>query len=508
MRHSQMDKSQVTSPPAVVVRVERGAAAFEEKSFTETFCIGRHESCQVRLNDHDVSRNHTEVAFEEGRWWIRDLLSTNGTYVDGVKITRVPLSHRAKVELGVDGPVLALEIQGAAAADLTQPRPAGKPKPEDLSLTQYADQYFSGKAPENAGEHTLMMHRAFAHVQKKQKRTYFAIIAVVVALLLGIGGYAGWQGRKKDKRHDELAREMRKMFYQMKELELEISRLNRDVALAGNSNIVAARRNHARLNELNRNYDYFVDELGLYKKTMNADERIIFHLARKFGECELDMPPDFVQEVRYYIEQWQSTGRLERAVRRAEQNGYTSRIAQRMLEQALPPEFFYLALQESDFDLNNCGPPTRFGIAKGMWQFIPATAQQYGLLTGPLVDRRQPDPRDERHDFEKSTAAAARYLKFIYDTDAQASGLLVMASYNWGEERVIKRIKLMPPNPRERNFWRLLQDYRRDLPQETYDYVFKIFSAAVIGANPKLFGFDFNNPLARIAAANDSNAGN
>jgi hypothetical protein len=36
------------------------------------------------------------------------------------------------------------------------------------------------------------------------------------------------------------------------------------------------------------------------------------------------------------------------------------------------------------------------------------------------------------------------------------------------------------------------------VPKETYNYVFYIFSAAVIGENPKLFGFDFDNPLAAI----------
>jgi pSer/pThr/pTyr-binding forkhead associated (FHA) protein len=503
MRQSKIDKSQVISPPAVVVRIEGGEAAFEEKRFTETFCIGRHESCQVRLNHHDVSRNHTEVAFEAGRWWIRDLLSTNGTYVDGQKITRVPLSRKARVELGVDGPVLTLELESFAAADLTEAKPISPSQPE-ASLTQYVDHYFSGAAPENAGEHTMMMHQAFAHVQKKQKRLYFGIIAVVVALLLGVGGYALYREKKIGDQH-RLAREI---FYQMKELEIEISRLNREVALAGNSNIVAARRNRARFNELNRNYDYFVDELGLYKKKMKEDERIIFRMARKFGECEVDLPPDFVQEVRYYLDQWRSTNSLEEAIRRAERAGYTPRIAQRLIEQSLPVQFYYLALQESKFDVNICGPPTRYGFAKGMWQFIPATAQQYGLVTGPLVDLRVTDPHDDRHDFEKATAAAAKYLRFIYDTDAQASGLLVMASYNWGENKVLERIRTMPENPHERNFWRLLQNYRADIPQETYEYVFRIFSAAVIGENPRLFGFDFDNPLAHVAETFGHHPGN
>jgi hypothetical protein len=45
----------------------------------------------------------------------------------------------------------------------------------------------------------------------------------------------------------------------------------------------------------------------------------------------------------------------------------------------------------------------------------------------------------------------------------------------------------------------LLERYRNDVPDQTYDYVFSIVSAAVIGENPRLFGFPFDNPL--VAAA-------
>ena len=69
----------------------------------------------------------------------------------------------------------------------------------------------------------------------------------------------------------------------------------------------------------------------------------------------------------------------------------------------------------------------------------------------------------------------------------------LMASYNWGENRIRKLIKQMPENPRERNFWALLK--KHNIPDETYNYVYYIFSAAVIGENPRLFGFDFDNPL-------------
>jgi hypothetical protein len=71
-----------------------------------------------------------------------------------------------------------------------------------------------------------------------------------------------------------------------------------------------------------------------------------------------------------------------------------------------------------------------------------------------------------------------------------------MASYNWGPRNIRDRIRAMPQNPRERNFWALLKHH--EIPAETYDYVFYIFSAIVIGENPALFGFDFDNPLAII----------
>lgn len=112
-----------------------------------------------------------------------------------------------------------------------------------------------------------------------------------------------------------------------------------------------------------------------------------------------------------------------------------------------------------------------------------------------LVAQQVYDPGDERFNFPKATSAAARYIKDIYKTDAQASGLLVMASYNWGEGNIINLLRRMPENPRDRNFWNLLNNYRDKFPDETYNYVYYIFSAAVIGENPRLFGFDFDNPL-------------
>ncbi|HQF42933.1 MAG TPA: hypothetical protein PK073_08455, partial [Ignavibacteriaceae bacterium] len=64
-----------------------------------------------------------------------------------------------------------------------------------------------------------------------------------------------------------------------------------------------------------------------------------------------------------------------------------------------------------------------------------------------------------------------------------------------GENNFRRLVNELPEDPKQRNFWNLLVKYRERIPDETYNYVFYIFSAAVIGENPRLFGFDFDNPL-------------
>jgi len=279
-------------------------------------------------------------------------------------------------------------------------------------------------------------------------------------------------------------------------MDVEIAGVERLVQDANSRQGMARIRDlQAKRKEMEANYNRFLSTLHVYDSKMSEQDRLILRVARIFGECELTVPREFMAEVKNYIGKWQSTGRLRDGIVKAREKGYTGRIVQEFLAQDLPPQFFYLALQESGFDPFICGPPTYKGIAKGMWQFIPETALAYGLRLGPLVDFRRPDPADDRTNWDKATVAAARYIKFIYSTDAQASGLLVMASYNWGEGKVVRLIQSMPQNPRDRNFWQLILKHRNELPQETYDYVLYIVSAAVVGENPRLFGFDFDNPL-------------
>ncbi len=473
--------------PIFHVHIEKGDSTGQDYSFSEAFRIGRGSKCQVRLTDSVVSRQHVEILFIGDQLWIQDLGSANGTFIGDRRIEREPLKSGTRIRLGPNGPLLFITLEEADRTKKTE---------TDLhSLTYYRNHYLKDTDDGNAGEHTMMIRQAFSQVQKKQKGKYFIIIGMTICLLIGVGIFATvkhYQLKKQRKLAENI-------FYNMKAMELEFSELLQIARETKNKKIIAkVDRYKIKRREMEKNYDRFIDALKIYKKGMTPQNRLILQTARAFGECEINLPPAFAGEVLRYIRKWQSSQRLENAIMRAKKNGYMKIIDHMMASYDLPSEFFYLALQESNFNKNAVGPKTRWGIAKGMWQFIPDTARRYGLKTGPLVNQNKPDPQDERQNPQKSTLAAAKYLRDIYDTDAQASGLLVMASYNWGENRVIKLIRKIPKNPRQRNFWNLLLNYKEKIPKQTYDYVFYIFSAAVIGENPRLFGFNFDNPLAAV----------
>ncbi len=456
--------------------------------FEKPFHIGRDPECEVQVQDPLVSRRHAIVSPVGGEWSVRDLHSSNGMFVAGHRVETVPIGNGLTLSLGADGPLLAFNPEAQA------PRPPAKAAQqspdEGTVLDGLADRYFGSASEEELGSRTLMIRRAFQKVQQQQKRRYRWVIAGVALAGLCAAVYA-FYGNRQLSEQQALAQEL---FYSMKALDVDIARVEQLVAQSGNpqgQSQVAKYMDQRR--QMESNYERFLT--GLYDRRLTEKERLILQVTRKLGECELAAPPEYIREVTRYIEKWQSTGRFARAVKMAQDLGYTKKIAAEFVAQDLPPHFFYLAMQESDFNAFRSGPKTRWGIAKGMWQFIPETGARFGLKIGPLAEQPRPDPQDERLNWEKATRAAAQYVKELYATDAQASGLLVMASYNWGEHRVIDLVRKMPPNPRERNFWKLLELYRNRLPIETYDYVFYIVSAAVIGENPRLFGFPFDSPL-------------
>jgi len=458
----------------------------QHRSFTSRFVVGRGEDCTIRLAAPDVSRHHLEIFPDDECWWVCDLGSSNGTRINGRPIGRLQLTGTITLELGPYGP----RIRVTAVPPTLSP---GKEKA--ASLADVSRHYFDAASGKPAGEHTMLIRKAFKDIKRRQSRTYISVILAAILMLAAVSGVALFQYVQLQK----MAGLANDIFYGMKELELHVANLEHDLQLDRErtrgtmllEEIAESRRKLARMRE---DYDAYVRELRASRLIPpDSEDLLILHVARVFGETEVDVPRAFLAKVKEYIKKWQSSSRLEEAIRRLAENNYAPTIIDALVSQQLPPQFIYVALQETNFRPRAVGPGTRYGYAKGMWQFIPSTGARYGLRPGPLKNTGSYDPADDRHDFKKASYAAARYLKDIYRTDAQASGLLVMASYNWGEGNIVKRLKSMPKNPRERNFWELLRHH--EIPKETYDYVFYIFSAAVICENPRMFGFELDNPL-------------
>jgi hypothetical protein len=469
-----MTENSTTMSPAIQVWV---AGESGTKSFARSFHIGRADGNDIVIDHENVSQQHATVLLTNDRWYIQDLGSSNGVFVEGKRTDRARLAGTVEVRLGHDGPTLIFK---AAMTDDARPTVVSEP-----SESRILDRFLGGRTPTDMTAHTAMLRRVLRTEHKRRGKRFMIALAVLALVAIGASTVVYVQ-RQQIQRARAAAADL---FYAMKSLELEVDRLQLSAPeLQSYSD---------RREALRQSYLDYLEYLGIYGDNTPEDVQLIYRVVHRFGESEVNVPREFVDEVKRYIDRWKQTTRLSEAVERAEQNNLAPGIAAVLLEHNLPPEFLYLALQESSLKLEAVGPETRYGIAKGMWQLMPETARAYGLRIGPLVGVRQFDPADDRHRLEPATRAAAGHLRYIYTTDAQASGLLVMASYNWGQGNVLRLIRTLPANPKDRNFWQLLVHYRDQIPQETYHYIFNIVSAAVIGENPELFGFDFAPPLPR-----------
>lgn len=151
---------------------------------------------------------------------------------------------------------------------------------------------------------------------------------------------------------------------------------------------------------------------------------------------------------------------------------YMPMVRRVFAEEGVPADLVYVPLIESAFKPNALSRAR----ARGIWQFMPATGLEQGLRQNWFVD--------ERSDPEKSTRAAARYLKSLA-TMFDGDWSLALASYNGGPGRVQRAMR----QSKRDDFWALTAT-TRFLPRETRDYVPMIMAATLIAKNPQLFGFE------------------
>lgn len=214
----------------------------------------------------------------------------------------------------------------------------------------------------------------------------------------------------------------------------------------------------------------------LPQPALTTAETVIADLAR--STYALDIPPN--DRVLRFVELFQ--GRLHDYLVAGLERGsrYLPMVRRVFEEEGLPPELVYVPLVESAFKPNALSRAS----ARGLWQFMPGTGLEHGLRQNWFID--------ERSDPEKSTRAAAQYLKTLHQM-FDGDWHLALASYNGGPGRVQRAMK----TSRRSDFWALTETTRY-LPRETRDYVPMIMAAIIIAENPGLYGFDVgvSHPLA------------
>jgi pSer/pThr/pTyr-binding forkhead associated (FHA) protein len=130
-------------------------------SETTKLIVGSSPDCNIVLNQPTVSKQHCELQWQQNRWHIRDLGSTNGTFVDGIKISQsTPLSSTSDVTLGRG---VKLEVPAT-------PQPITKP--------------IDVKQPASATSSSSKFHPKNSQVRNRYRTAIMASIPSVVTLII------------------------------------------------------------------------------------------------------------------------------------------------------------------------------------------------------------------------------------------------------------------------------------------------------------------------------------
>jgi len=412
------------------------------------FRIGRDPDSDLPLDFARVSRSHALVRELGDRHVVVDLGSTNGTTLNGNPVGDTPLLLEA-------GDVIELANQVALVYEVGPFRSA---------------------------------------------RPWIVAAALMVALLLGIAGYALWQPEGSDPIFLEAT---------------ALAEQGREAALQGDAPLAKRRLREAAgllfrqghlddvdradvmrvaMERLGARIEGGEDLWALFQTSLEASKVVV--PPPPAGEeapvgCRLDAVPasqlepclrERIEFVLVGLRQDPSNIPEDFPTQVGRRIAHEHRLLEASLERGkkvvpmmsaelehakLPPLLHYLALVESGYDPAATSP----AAAAGLWQFMPGTARQYGLRVSGRVD--------ERRDPVKSTRAAARYLRdlaFEFGGDAL---LLALAGYNRGENGVRRALKKLDDPFSDRSYWRLVE--RGLLPDETAKYVTRFVAAAVVG---------------------------
>ena len=477
--------------------------------------IGRAADCDVRFDagsDRTVSSHHAEIRFDGNDGYVLvDTQSSNGTLVNGTPIQQYNLRPGDVIFVGGEiGPQLRFDVANVGAPGpraravpaAAAPKASGGGQSTDddvlnaaqaaVAKARQSRQAAGGAAP--TGQTMFMMVDAINQVvEKKQSNFRRNLIAVVGVAAIIIGVLVAWNLHLNSLLNAKVDKK--------KNLDTEISQLQTQIELESNP----GKRQELvdRLNLIQGQAQQVTQELESTDKGKKAVEKAglaqgdfvdqqIKLILHDFEADTYSIPNNFRQAVQRDLDGWKKSGALQTIWNRRRK--YWPMIEKAFNEEQVPDEMAYVAWQESEFDPEICS----WVGARGMWQFMPATARRYGLRVDHSFDHCRPPTAtakycpcgggvDERTDPYLSSKAAAKYLGDLLAQFGMDSFMLAIASYNKGEDgmrTILCKNKLR--RHEQRDFWNLY--YMRLLPPETLEYVPHIIAAAIIGRNPQKFG--------------------
>jgi pSer/pThr/pTyr-binding forkhead associated (FHA) protein/soluble lytic murein transglycosylase-like protein len=489
-----------------------------------TVRIGRATDCDVRFDaakDPKVSSHHAEFLYEDGQWFVVDIGSTNGTIIDGEKVGKQRLRQGEEVQIGAGGPLVRVEFDaadgsgGSMRTEIVGPEALQKalkavqPKPridatqelavmsndlkesadtETAKLAELAAKQVAQERKKSGGQSSgktmMIMANTFKEVNaqartKTRKRWVKVVaavcgIAAVVVLALSV---VIWLQQKEI---HELVRKKQGLDKQIAAIQREMDEETEPARLV---------ELEEQLSSLSANAQQTLTAVGKTDKTAAAaladsgDEldHEIREILGKFDAATYVVPPIFKESLQAQIDELKGSSNLRYIYRRKMK--YWPMIQREFAALGLPEEMAYVAWAETQFDPKARNPSG----AAGMWQLMPAVAENFNLRVDKTLD--------ERFDPDKETKAAARYLANLLAEYGSDSFMLAMASYNRGEagvRRVLHQLAQEPGGFRKekRDFWHL---YRlKKLPEETREYVPRVLAAAIVSRNAKKLGLESN----------------
>lgn len=489
--------------------------------------IGRSSENVICLNlgDRVVSSHHAILYKYPESITIQDMASTNGTYVNEQRITQQEIKVGDAIGFGEKGPRLTLVLSeqelsttpqparhGAGKTDPTrnsatlQTMPDSENKPDDelfskkkltpligdvSSMTMEMAHKLKANSMDVNDMHKLMhqgeriekilqkgtLDEGQAHFLKtvyaahrETRQRWFIIIGIIVGVSLMVTTFFAV-------RMFQYRNQVNKAI----ELEKQLDGYDKRIALAQSSGAdtkeistlvsefekTKGEFNSARMVLKEQDYGRF------YADTV---EIFISEIMSRFGETDYHIPPQMTERVKYHLGVY--TGPLKSSITRYLQRKtvYFPLINRVFSEKKVPADLAYISMLESGFNpkaLSSAG-------ARGLWQFMPKTAVQFGLQ----VD----DQIDERTDPQKTTYAAAEYFKDLIGIfGGKSSVMLAMAAYNAGEGRVMGALRKIEDPMRNRDFWYI---YRMGyLAEETNEYIPRVLALMIIDTHQQHYGF-------------------